>query len=48
MNEIRVVPTANAGAILYLGGFCVWTDVLNEENQGGYEVENSSVQAMQL
>ena len=38
MNEIRVVPTANAGAILYLGGFCVWTDVLNEENQGGYEV----------
>ena len=38
MNEIRVVPTANAGAILYLGGFCVWTDVLNEANQGGYEV----------
>ena len=38
MSDIRVIPTANAGAVLYLGGLCIWTDVLNEENPEGYEV----------
>ena len=38
MSEIRVIPTENAGAVLFLGGLCVWADVLNEENPDGYEV----------
>ncbi|MBP5295674.1 MAG: hypothetical protein J6Y95_08165, partial [Lachnospiraceae bacterium] len=38
MSEIRVIPTENAGAVLYLGGLCIWADVLNEENPDSYEV----------
>ena len=38
MNEIHVIFTANAGTILRIGGLCVWTDVLNRENEGGYGV----------
>ena len=38
MSGIRVCTTENAGAVLWLGGLCVWADVLNEENPDGYEV----------
>ncbi len=38
MSEIRVIPTCNAGAVLWLQGLCVWVDVLNRENAGGYDV----------
>lgn len=38
MADIRVITTENAGAVLYLGGLCIWADVLNEENPDGYEV----------
>ena len=38
MEMIRLIPTANAGAVLWLNGLCIWADVLNEENEGGYEV----------
>ena len=42
MGMIRLIPTANAGAVLWLGGLCIWTDVLNEANTKGYEVLSES------
>ena len=38
MSEIRVIPVCNAGVILYLQGLCIWVDLLNRENAGGYDV----------